>query len=413
MMAVACGVLFPAAATAQSYELVTAESQLENGMRYLIVAQSNSNYYAWNGLDTSSGKVTTVSAPSSNIITSTEAVPVQLEKSGDYWKIIDTETEQYVGVYSESSNYLEGNSSYSLWKITIDGAATVQNVPYTSRYLKFNYNLGSGYFGVFGNEEQTDIALYKEVLSSGSPLTLYNGIDNSAVIDVAAANGGTYNVTLKGRTLKKDDAWNTLCLPFGIVLEGSPLGSDGVQAMTFDTSTISLSGSTLTLNFTTVTSIPAGTPFIIKWAASGTEITNPTFTSVTIDKTLKNKDCDLGDGKSITFCGTYTPIYYTAEDKSILLLGDDNTLYYPKYGASIKAQRAYFLLSGLTVGDVAKTRLFFGDEYETTGIFDISTSRHLEISNESWYDLQGRKFQGKKPTKSGLYIHGGRKVVIK
>ncbi len=30
----------------------------------------------------------------------------------------------------------------------------------------------------------------------------------------------------------------------------------------------------------------------------------------------------------------------------------------------------------------------------------------------SWYSLDGRKFSGK-PTKSGLYIRGGRKVLVR
>ena len=47
------------------------------------------------------------------------------------------------------------------------------------------------------------------------------------IIAAAEASGKTYNrVTLQGRTLYKDDAWNTLCLPFGLdqtALAASPL----------------------------------------------------------------------------------------------------------------------------------------------------------------------------------------------
>ena len=41
------------------------------------------------------------------------------------------------------------------------------------------------------------------------------------------------------------------------------LSGDNVQAMTLNTTTSNLTGSTLTLNFTAATTIPAGTPFII------------------------------------------------------------------------------------------------------------------------------------------------------
>ena len=40
-------------------------------------------------------------------------------------------------------------------------------------------------------------------------------------------------------------------------------------------------------------------------------------------------------------------------------------------------------------------------------------NEELTIKNDSsWFDLSGRKL-GERPTKAGLYINGGKKVVIK
>lgn len=67
----------------------------------------------------------------------------------------------------------------------------------------------------------------------------------------------------------------------------------------------------------------------------------------------------------------------------------------------------------LPINDVvAKTRsLTIGDgEDGTTGIDDITPA--LSEGEETWYDLQGRR-QGSKPTRRGIYISNGRKVVIK
>ena len=36
----------------------------------------------------------------------------------------------------------------------------------------------------------------------------------------------------------------------------------------------------------------------------------------------------------------------------------------------------------------------------------------IEELNSEWYDLQGRKL-GSKPTRKGLYINNGKKIVIK
>ena len=248
-------------------------------------------------------------------------------------------------------------------------------------------------------------------------LYLYDDQDNSTIIANAAAQVGTVDVTLQGRTLYRDGKWNTITLPFNLSAEqiaSSVLASADIRAL----SSAEFSNSTLTLNFTdenAVTTLTAGTPYIVKWASSETNIENPTFTGVTISNANNDKVCSLGDGKSVTFKGTYKKLSYTAETPSILLLGDANTLYYPLAGASIGAQRAYFLLDGLTASEKTnQIRAFvlnFSDE--TTSIRSIENGK-WKIENEAgaWYGLDGRKLDVK-PTRKGLYIHNGVKVVIK
>lgn len=53
------------------------------------------------------------------------------------------------------------------------------------------------------------------------------------------------------------------------------------------------------------------------------------------------------------------------------------------------------------------------DNNETTGIVDIEHGiLNIEHSAAAgWYTLDGRKLDGK-PTKKGLYIHNGNKLVI-
>ena len=70
----------------------------------------------------------------------------------------------------------------------------------------------------------------------------------------------------------------------------------------------------------------------------------------------------------------------------------------------------------LTAGDPTSTtvrafNLNFGEEDEKTG---ITTTNYTNFTNsdDAWYDLSGRKLSGK-PTKKGLYINNGRKIVIK
>ena len=418
MMAVACGGLFPAVATAQSYQLVTEASQLESGKRYLIVAQHSSDYYAWNGLDTenSKGKVTASSNNVSDLYGT--AVPVLLVKSGEQWKIIDTETEQCVGVQSASSQKLVGAvlpaSDKFFWTITIDGgSATVKNTGYNARYLKYDYNAYGGnysFFGAYGVNEQTDIALYKEM---GSSLILYNGIDNSDAIKAVADAGNKVNVTLQNRRLFKDGNWNTLCLPFNATLTGDLANAKLMELDTEETYENKKTGfdatsGTLYLYFKEATSIEAGKPYIVKWETTGDPINNPTFNGVTITSTTPVTVSATNSGlKKVQFIGTYGPASLTANDKSKLFVGEANALYYPSADLNINACRAYFHvdLSGQT--NIRAFILNFGEDI-ATDIVSLPKSTDLE---DGWFTLDGVKLSGK-PRQRGLYLNNGKKIVI-
>ena len=125
-----------------------------------------------------------------------------------------------------------------------------------------------------GNEETeydvSDITPYANGIKYGGryymlpeAVSFANDADNSS--SITAKNDWFVNVTLSDRTLYRDGDWNTLCLPFDVVLEGSPL--KGGEARTL--SEASFSDGTLTLNFgERVTTLTAGTPYIIKWNAT-------------------------------------------------------------------------------------------------------------------------------------------------
>ena len=255
-------------------------------------------------------------------------------------------------------------------------------------------------------------------------INLADNADNSTTINTA--DGFLANVTLTGRTLYKDGKWNTLCLPFDVTISGSVLDDDNVDVRMLDNA--KFSDGTLTLNFTdkgAVSVIEAGRPYIIKWDNTGVNLTEQdlVFQGVTIESGTTDKTCDLGDKRSITFKGTYSPaVIYESGDKHNLYLGSGNTLYYPTTeGFALNACRAYFVLNGLTAGEpkpnadpqqagVRAFSLNFGDG-EQTGIVSISKESGSEGVSGAWYSLDGVRLSGK-PTAKGLYIHGGRKVVV-
>jgi len=251
-----------------------------------------------------------------------------------------------------------------------------------------------------------------DVVSFTTPISIAiadAGTDNSTVI--ATNNGKAGQVTLSGRTLYKDNNWNTLCLPFSIAninAEDSPLNGAIVREL----DNASISGTTLTLNFkNATTAIKAGTPYIVMWeVTSSSTITDPVFSGVTIDKTVRNYDNDVSGDTRVRFLGTYDKISFTSDNRSILFLGEENTLYWPQSGATIGACRAYFKIGedGEEARLLTGFNLNFGDG-ETSGII---TTDFTDRTDATWFTIDGKKLD-KAPTRKGLYIRNGHKVVIK
>ena len=106
-----------------------------------------------------------------------------------------------------------------------------------------------------------------------------------------------------------------------------------------------------------------------------------------------------------SFKGTYQSITFTDKNQSILFLGAGNTLYYPESGAKIGAQRAYFDL-----GTAHARQFVLNFDGEAQG---ITTTDYTDLTDSAgaWYTLDGVRLDGK-PTKKGLYIYGGKKVVV-
>ena len=272
-------------------------------------------------------------------------------------------------------------------------------------------NNGGSFSGCFYLNGTTADVPYN---GSPQPVALLDNESNSAALTIL--NGETKHVLLNGRTLFADEGWNTICFPFDI-----PAGATGYSpiagATVMTLSSSSFSAGTLTLTFANATSIVAGKPYIVKWnkEISG-NLLNPVFLGVTVSTTTAT---------SVTttytdFIGSFSPTSFDPGDRTLLYLGAANTLYYPNAANNedgkyhLNACRAYFKLNDITAGDVIhSTRMTFEDN-ETTGIIEAEANSSLFTHNSSlsdWFDLSGRKVS--KPTTKGLYIHNGRKIVIK
>ena len=248
-------------------------------------------------------------------------------------------------------------------------------------------------------------------------LELANAGDNGDAITTAAGSGKVYEVTLSDRTLYKDGKWNTICLPFDVKIEGSVL--DGAVARKLTAATVTDNetiGQTLHLTFgdAVTDSLKAGVPYIIKWE-EGDNITDPVFPNVTISNTYEGFDNGVAGDYRVRFLGTYNKMVYGNADKSVLFMGSSNNLYYPdgEEQVTLGACRAYFKIGdddAVNAKGITGFVIDFGDNEETTGIHNAEVI--MQNGNaDAWYTVDGIRLSGK-PSKKGMYINNGKKVVV-
>jgi hypothetical protein len=302
---------------------------------------------------------------------------------------------------------------------------------YSNSYKQTSCHVPAEYLSIYERNWSTS-----ETGGEGTDVNV-NFVGDLVVLEDKAANTFTTSsdiqVVLSGRTLYRDGYWNTICLPFDLYIEGSVLDGATVKTLTDAT----LTDGTLTLNFADATDandkdcdedtdefyMEAGKPYIIRWGTPedpSTDLINPVFEYVDITAAEPSSVVckDENDKTVITFQGLYDCRNFTATDKSILYLGSNNTLYYPKPAEgstmTIGAFRALFQLGeGITAGEpsaASQIKAFvmnFGNE--GNGISEI----HADPSSDAgWYTIDGRRLL-EEPKDRGMYIFKGRKVMIK
>ena len=276
---------------------------------------------------------------------------------------------------------------------------------------------------------------------SGSTLTIKgSGSLTARGSDIGAGIGAEYyipcgNIVIEGGTINAyggwlaagiGGSWRALCgditITDGVTKVYAESGSSEVGAIgagyysSCGTVTIGGTVGAITASSHTYTGTRSGSVDVAM-----PNLVNPEFKSVINSDAPANVETDYVD-----FVGTYSPVSLPAGDRSNLYLGAGNTLYWPaSSGRTINAFRAYFQLKqGLTAGESTNSQqssvrafvLNFGDDEGTTGIVEMRNEGNEgnkgNERNAFWYTLDGRRLSGK-PTKSGVYINGGRKVVVK
>ena len=373
-----------------------------------------------------------------------ERIPENLEELGAYTDIPNEWTEYTIDLSSlgEGQIVFRHFDSRDRWALYIDDVTIFdQNAvvhPEQYNWVHMTHVQEHPHL-IFGLESGTKYEMQMRAEPAGwgeslffttaDPLVLEDNADNSTVLN--ANPDYTGYVKLNGRTLYKDGSWNTLCLPFDVTdrnedddftFTGSPLvGATVMELDTYGVNGFDPTDGTLYLTFKTAETIKAGAPYLVKWEKdadydiipSAFDVVNPVFEGVTFSSTAaQTVVSETDDLKTVQMIGTFSPFDVTANDKSILYLGKDNKLYYPSVDLQIGSCRAYFSVPYIkNAGAQARAFVLNFDE-EETGFETISIPSIPSTPSNLYFSLDGRSL-GSKPAAPGLYIHNGRKVLIK
>ncbi len=243
--------------------------------------------------------------------------------------------------------------------------------------------------GILGTTSGGESQLYYTSLHEVVPeLALDESLSTNSTT-IGAYNGRNVNVTVSREMVT--GTWNTLCLPFEIDEFSDIVSAAKLAALTgFD-------ATTNTLEFTSVSSLEAGVPYLV---FPEEDVDAITIQGTTIDSQLTPVCQGVWE-----FIGIYDPTTLYAGDTSVLFLGTGNTLYYPNVTNDLKAFRAYFRTSSDSSANICVDGISTGI---TTATLDGNDGdgRVYNVSGQ-FVGTQTRDLP------KGVYLRNGNKIIVK
>ena len=248
----------------------------------------------------------------------------------------------------------------------------------------------------------------KLTVSAAADVDLDAAITNNAIVTALNnKDGKKVDVNIKNREFKKE-VWTVLVLPFATTVREISNAFDYAVVDVLDQS----KGDAETVYFKLwMGEIPANTPFMIKTDANvlpdgGTKIT-ATFAGKTIVKCGAKTANTLKDAGDNIFYGVYQQTTINKDNE--LHIGSKSGKWgYTAGDRTIDATKAYIEMKEAT----GNARVFIEEPDGTTTAITVVSNDAQDNNAEGWYNINGVRMQSV-PTVKGLYIHNGKKVVIK
>ena len=269
---------------------------------------------------------------------------------------------------------------------TTNPVGTVSITPTVTAHDNMSLTLGNDYIVTLNGEAVTQL-----------PINIDEVGDYTLVLTGTGSYEGskTYHIKVIG-----DHVFITLTQVVGTYSCDEDLDFTGIELKAYIAAGYNKSENQVLL--VRVYDVPAGTGIFLKGEA-GVKYNIPKAISQSYYVNMLKANLNAG------------PIAKTEGDMSNFLLakvGNDFKFCTPSSNATLGANKAYLQVpTSFITANAREVSIVFDEDGETTS---LNENGELRIGHEAgaWYTLDGRKLQGKS-TKKGLFIHNGRKVVIK
>ena len=202
-------------------------------------------------------------------------------------------------------------------------------------------------------------------------------------------DGREVNITVERQLTT--NMWNTLCLPFNVYDFSDIVSAAKLAEFT------GYDASTNTLEFTSVDNLQAGRPYLVYPTEEVLEIR-------ILGADIVNEIIPVTYG-TYDMVGIYDPTTLYQDDKQVLFLGDNNTLYHPSVTNDLKAFRAYFRTTSKTAANISVDGIISDIRTATIDMMQ-GDQRIYNVSGQ----LVGTSTSG---LQKGVYLSNGNKVIIK
>lgn len=379
----------------------TSEYKSSTAYYYLTVVDPNALVSTFDFVKNTYGYDRTQRLNKGDIISNRTPITIVNTKNGSSTQT--TFTNNDLRNYKAAILTINADKGYLITKITMTGNRFLQlslndnngtwnNERQTGEWLGSSSSVS---FTNLGNSDDGNAVSYYTInieYVAVKPVTLDESQNNAETISGNADK--TVNVKLT-RTIKAD-VWNTFCVPFDVIVAGSPLEGATIKQIASvtekdDGAVINFEGAPATLE--------AGKAYLVR---TTTAIVNPTFNGVTV-KNVTPTNCS-GNEKYQPI-GIYSPLNIDASlYGNVFGINNQDKLAKVKKDTSIKGMRAYFLLAN----SATAAKLNFGGEL--TGIDAVDNGE--AVMTGKVYNLNGQYVGNSlEGLKKGVYVVNGKKVL--